>query len=137
MNQVKEIIESATPPMETLQEALARLAALEPLEYDQCRKDEAKKLNVRVDTLDKEVAKVRKPVTQENYDEKFPTEAPWDEPVSTAELLDEINSLIKKFIICAPETTTAATLWIAFTWIICSATRRKFPVMHGVITHES
>ena len=39
---------------------LARLAALSPLAYDQCREAEAKTLGVRVSTLDAEVGKLRK-----------------------------------------------------------------------------
>ena len=40
---------------ETIQEAVSRLAKLHPLEYDQVREDESKKLNVRVGVLDKEI----------------------------------------------------------------------------------
>ncbi len=119
MNEIKDIISNATPPIETLQEAVSRLSQLPPLEYEQVRKTEAEKLEIgRVNVLDTEVEKLRKAKTPENYDEKFPTEAPWDEPVNVADLLDEITSLIKKFIICAPETANASALWIAFTWVI-------------------
>jgi putative DNA primase/helicase len=40
------------------------------------------------------------------------------EPIDLAELLDQVRATIQRFIVCAPATATAATLWIAFTWII-------------------
>ena len=43
---------------------------------------------------------------------------PCAEPVNVTELLDDIRAMITRFIICDASTATAATLWIAFTWII-------------------
>jgi putative DNA primase/helicase len=43
---------------------------------------------------------------------------PCSEPIDLAELLDQVRATIQRFIVCAPATATAATLWIAFTWII-------------------
>ncbi|MCD8494041.1 MAG: DUF3631 domain-containing protein [Alphaproteobacteria bacterium] len=89
------------------------------MEYEKVRKTEADRLGIdRVGVLDKEVEKARKPDVQENYDEKFPAVEPWPEPVDMAALLDEITALIKRFIICAPETANASALWITFTWVI-------------------
>jgi putative DNA primase/helicase len=38
--------------------------------------------------------------------------------VNVAQLLDDIRSTVRRFIVCEPETATAAAIWIAFTWII-------------------
>lgn len=52
---------------ETMQETIARLAALHPLDYDKVRESEAKKLGIsRLSALDKEVAKARKQSTEDN-----------------------------------------------------------------------
>ncbi len=51
-----------------------RLAALSPMDYDRRREDEAKRLGVRVSTLDAEVQKRRV--------EAKPPEAPWASPLT-------------------------------------------------------
>ncbi len=117
--------EPATPEAQAAFEAatglddISRLAALPPLEYDRVRESEAERLGVRVGTLDKEVSKAR----HEKQEAKgktamFPEIRPWPDPVDGAELLDEIKATIHRHIICQPETATAASLWIAFTWMI-------------------
>jgi hypothetical protein len=55
-----EQVNGAGEAKESLYEVVACLAALLPLEYDQRREEEAKKLGVRVSTLDKAVAIARK-----------------------------------------------------------------------------
>lgn len=118
-NPIAEALQNAQRHPETSEQAIARLACLSPIEYEKVRKTEAEKLGIdRVGVLDKEVEKARKPKTQENYDDKFPTVEPWPEPIDMAELLDEITAFIKHFIICAPETANASALWTAFTWVI-------------------
>jgi putative DNA primase/helicase len=118
-NPIAEALQNAQKPPETPEQAIARLARLSLMEYEKVRKTEAEALGIdRVGVLDKEVEKARKPGTQENYDDKFPTVEAWPEPVNMAELLDEITAFIRQFIICAPETANASALWAAFTWVI-------------------
>ena len=50
-------------PPETPEEVVSRLASLSHLEYDQVREAEAKRLQVRIGTLDKEVAELLGPPT--------------------------------------------------------------------------
>ena len=59
LDTVKTQIENATTPKETDLEAFDRLAKLPPADYDRCREDEAKRLNIRVTTLDTEIQKRR------------------------------------------------------------------------------
>ena len=94
---------------------VARLATLSPLEYDQRRKDEAKRLNVRVETLDKVVKQAREVDGESCFDAPL---APWSEPVNGAALLAEIRDTVRRFIVCETETADATALWCAFTWFV-------------------
>jgi putative DNA primase/helicase len=107
---------NSQPTQETDDEAVARLAALSPLHYDRIRKDEAKRLGVRSDILDKMVKAERdgEDVEQTPFDEV----EPWPEPISPADLLADIATTIQRFIICDQETAHAAALWAAMTWFI-------------------
>src|SRR5262245_47605274 len=92
---VIEAAESFEPPPETLEETLARLAAMPPLEYDQVREAEAVRLKVRIGTLDQEVAKARDQAGAEDSDaaDFLIDPEPWPEPVDGADLLDRITSM--------------------------------------------
>ena len=78
------------------EEAVIRLAGLLSQEYDRCRKEEAKRLDVRVKTLDHRVEAEWK---RRNGDDglqgsaiEWPDKDPWPEPVDGAELLTNISS---------------------------------------------
>jgi len=102
-----------------MQATIKRLAALSPLEYDRIRKDEAKILGCRAETLDAEVYKGRPAKADEKgMDSMFPAVEPWPDPINGAVLLDEIYETIRRFIICDKETARAIALWIVFTWFI-------------------
>jgi len=122
---VKGCIEAADmPPSEavtvckvnTLDEAVQRLAALSPMEYDRIRKREAKALGIRIGTLDAEVKEAR----QESDDDGMPFETvePWPDAVDPAKMLSEISATIQRFIVCKKETSEATALWIAMTWLM-------------------
>lgn len=117
---VRDAVNAAAPVEETIPEAVARLSALPPLEYEKVRKAEAEKLGIdRVTVLDKEVENARRSAQTENTPaEMFPSIEPYSETVDGAALLEEIAGSIRRFIVCDPETVTAATLWIVFTWLI-------------------
>ena len=99
-----------------LDAAIQRLAALSPLQYDQIRKNEAKALGVRPGTLDAVVKDARK--GSENDGLPFIEVDPWPEPVDPAQLLTDIATTIRRFIVCAEEVANAMALWIAMTWFI-------------------
>ena len=73
---------------------------------------------VRASTLDKQVASRREEIAAKKTVELCRDKEPWPESVNAAVLLDDIRRTISRFIICNPETATAASLWIAFTWTI-------------------
>lgn len=104
---------------ETLEEAIYRLSNLPALEYEKIREAEAKRLEVRVGALDKEVSIARKSKQEEGGKAAmFATVEPWPEAINADELLQEIHKTMRRFIVCSNETAISATLWIAFTWFI-------------------
>jgi hypothetical protein len=98
-----------------------RLAALPPLEYDKLRKSEAKRLGVRVDTIDAEVAKARKQNEAGHLRQEAPQWAPapqvWDQQVKGAELLAELAAAIQRFVMLDQTDALIVGLWILFTWL--------------------
>jgi len=117
---VKTQIENATPPKETDTEAFDRLAKLPPADYDRCRDDEAKRLNVRVTTLDNEVTKRRPKIEAVNATQgskvSFPDIVPWDSPVNGAALLNEIVVTLRRFVIASESGIIAASLFVLHTY---------------------
>lgn len=110
-------LENIAPVAETLDDAVSRLAMLRPLEYDQCRKDEAARLGVRPATLDAEVNKARGE-GEAQAGSAFEDVDPWPEPVDAGAMLSDIANTIRRFIICDEETIAASALWCAATWLV-------------------
>lgn len=104
---------------ESLLDTVARLSALHPLEYEKVREAEAKRLEVRVGALDKEVSIARRTRKEEGGKmAMFPVVEPWHEPVNGEKLLNDLRATIQRFIVCEWETAITAALWIVFTWLI-------------------
>ena len=110
--------DDGTASQPDMQAIVARLATLSALDYDREREAVAKEINVRASTLDKEVAKAREGQAVQKMGGMFPLIEPWSSACDGAELLDDVRSTISRFIVCEAETKIAATLWIAFTWLI-------------------
>lgn len=118
-NTVKTQIENATPTKETDTEAFDRLAKLPPADYDRCRDDEAKRLKIRVATLDGEIQKRRS-----KSDEKLQggtmsladSEA-WLEAVDGAALLDEIRAINNRFMVLPMLADVLLTVWDLHTYV--------------------
>lgn len=101
-------------PDETDAATIARLVAMNPLEYDRCRVTEAKALGVRPATLDTMVKGER--AVDDMPQTPFTEPQPWHEPVDPATLLTEISDTIQQFIVLDTEQAHAVALWVAFTW---------------------
>ncbi|GKS70222.1 putative DNA primase/helicase [Nitrosomonas sp. PY1] len=100
---------------ETLQDTIARLAKLHPLEYDKVRQDEADKLGLsRVAELDKSVKQARKQSVEDNA--PFANIEPYAEPVNPLQLLNEISATIRQFIVLEKYQADIAALWVAVCW---------------------
>lgn len=110
-----EITTPANDTKEPEQAAIKRLAALSPIDYDRARKQEAEKLGISVSTLDKEVIAVKR---NEIDDSGFPNVEPWEHPINPAELLNDISTTVRRFIVCNKETADAVALWASMTWFM-------------------
>src|SRR5262249_20269438 len=97
------------------EETFLRLATLVPVDYDRCREAEAEKLNIRVGTLDAEVAKWRTTATStvQGGVVDFPTVDAWPEPVNGAEVLAAVADTLTRFIVLPPHAAAVLALWTA------------------------
>lgn len=102
---------------QALTERIAAAAKLDLLAYEIERKAIATESKVRGAVIDSLVKTIRKKASLENGIQ-FEDSASWDAPVELDALLQEIHQIIKRFIVCDPETAVSASLWIVFTWII-------------------
>jgi putative DNA primase/helicase len=104
-----------SPELDTM-ETVARLVAMPPIEYDRVREVEAKRLNVRVSTLDREVAMACRRGHQSQSgdagDEFLMDPEPWPEPVDGADLLDRLTDLIASHLVLPKWAAEAIALWI-------------------------
>ena len=114
---VKEQIETATPPKESDEETLQRLAALSPMEFDRCVDEEAEALHVNGGTLRSEVVRRRPKTANDNAQGQavmLPDTEPWPEPVDGARTLDEVAAIISRYVMLPAKTVNAVTLWCAY-----------------------
>ena len=91
------------------------LAALSRMEYDRRRQREAKRLGVRVPTLDTEVDQ-RRPTDAEDDGGGglFSDLEPWPETVDGAELLDSIVDAFTRRVVLPDGAADALALWVLF-----------------------
>ena len=111
---VPESINDAPEYRESLDDAVKRLAALTRGEYEQCRKAEAKKLDVRPTFLDTEVKEARGDAEDSGGFKLYEPE-PWDEEVDGDDLLDRIVAGIREYVIMPEQVAEAAALWVVHT----------------------
>src|SRR5262245_37659401 len=106
---------AGSPELDTV-ETVARLAAMSPIDYDRVREVEAERLNVRLSTLDKQVAIARSGVHQSQAgdaeDDFLVDPEPWPEPVDGPDLLDRMTDLIASYLVLPKYAPEAIALWI-------------------------
>ncbi len=95
---------------------IKQLASLNPLEYDRVRKEQAKILRVRPQTLDLMVKSERGDDAKSRL--PFSEVEPHSSPIDPAQLLSEVAELIKRYIVLDDEQANATALWIAHTWFL-------------------
>jgi putative DNA primase/helicase len=95
-----------------------RLACLSPIQYDRVRQSEAVRLNVRVTTLDSEVAKLRAEEGDAGHGRPFEidTPEPWPDPVDGAWLLNELAATFRRYVVLPEHGDTIAALWTLHTY---------------------
>jgi len=101
---------------QSYEDAIKRLAKLKKFQYDQARKEEAKKLKVQIKTLDADVKAARKESNQE--DPPFTDIEPYSEPIDPAQLLDDITDTILRFIVMDKYQAQLAALWVCACWFL-------------------
>ena len=97
-------------------QAIARLAAMLPMDYDRARRDAANALGIQIKTLDDMVKEVRSADAATRL--PFTEHEPADDPVDPAQLFDEITDVILTHVVLDQEQADAATIWIAHTYLI-------------------
>ncbi len=98
-------------------EATAReLAKLSKLKYDQRREDEAKRLSVRVKTLDDAVRRYQGEEEAKETSLLFTSVEPSTEPVDGAGLLEDIAETLRRFVVLPDHAAETVALWTMFAW---------------------
>ncbi|CAL7960510.1 hypothetical protein GAMM_160094 [Gammaproteobacteria bacterium] len=125
IDEVKKQLANAVMVKETPEEAVARLAKLPPLQYDRVREEEAKKLGVRLSTLDSAVEKERGLFAESKNNEKADNNSeiingiePCTEPVDGAAIANEIRELIKNHAVLNDSQIDVIALYTISTYCI-------------------
>jgi hypothetical protein len=98
-------------------EIIRNLAALKPIDYDRVRVEQAKELGIRPAVLDAEVKVAR---TTDKQADRLPflTVEPHQDQIDPAQLLNEVSSAIRQFIVLDEYQAHAAALWVAMTYFV-------------------
>ena len=97
---------------------VAKLAALDKLNYGRVRKETAKALGVTATELDKIVREARGKPGREP--ERWLVE-PWDEHVETGDLLASLTEVYGRHVVLPPHGANAMALWTLHAWAIEAA----------------
>ena len=100
-------IEDAAP--QKLELEIERLALLSVLDYEQVRKQESRRLEIRAPELDKAV-KAKRPKA-ESQSLALPTPEPWAEPVGS-EIGQELLDVIHRHLVVPDKADIAISLWV-------------------------
>jgi hypothetical protein len=104
----------AVPPAETDEEAFRRLARLSPADYDRVRHKEARRLLLRIRSLDAEVTARRSDLAadDEANEVDLPVVEPWPEAVTDfADVLHQALDRYERHLWLPPGAAVAITLW--------------------------
>ena len=112
---------TATGDDDEFKRSVIRLAARPAHEYDRCRQAEAKRLHVRVGTLDDDVRAARASTSGDNALQgralEWPEPEPWPELVDGEAMLTEIAALIALHVSLPAALADAVALWTVMTWL--------------------
>jgi len=99
------------------EETFVSLATLPRVDYDRCRKAEAKRLGLRPATLDAEVTTRRTQTCSSVQGSvvEFSNIDPWPTPANGADVLDEVASRFSYYLALPPGGADALALWTAHT----------------------
>ena len=97
---------------------IARLATLNPLQYDRQRAGAAEELGVTVSALDKAVKEARSASADTKGQGRafeLPTIEPWPSAVDGADLLNDITDAIKQHVVLPANSAETVALWALHT----------------------
>jgi putative DNA primase/helicase len=99
---------------------IARLAALNIVEYERERKHAGKRLGMRADILDQLVAHARESVDDHKQGRslKLPEPLPWPDEVDGPTLLDQMSTAIRKHVVLPENAAVAIVLWAVHTYLL-------------------
>ncbi len=109
--------DSAPATLPNYDDAVARLSAMPPMEYDRLRKEEAKALGVQLKTLDDAVKAERNDGSATSR-LPFPEVEAYPEPIDPAQLFDEVSDTIGRYIVLSKDQADAGALWVAHTYLV-------------------
>lgn len=117
------------------QKALAAIVKLPSSEHEAKLKILARQLGEDVEVLREEFAELR---SEEEEKIKCGEAEPWDEPVDTRELLDEVTAQFGKYIIVHDRAIAPIIpLWICFAWVHDIATYSPILIFESADTGEA
>jgi putative DNA primase/helicase len=109
-SEIQKAVNASEAYEETLVETIKRLAELPSLDYERCRKQEAKRLDMRAPVLDREV-KAARPKAADGNDLGLFDPEPWSEEVDGDDLLDRIVDALRTYVVMPPHVAEATALW--------------------------
>jgi len=122
---------------------LRELKRSDPAAFEKLRA-ELKRIGVRVRELDKTIAREadsgeRDPIGADTRIGQgrsfaFSEPEPWPEPVDCVALLDELETIFGRFIVCESVDRVAMTLWCCAAWF--EAAVQVAPILKGVLTKD-
>jgi putative DNA primase/helicase len=121
--------QSPKPDSQSQQRLLTELAKLSRFEYDRCRKDEAKKLGIKVDTLDREVAAARAHAENRSAELSHWKVDLWEAPVEGAGLLADIERVFTCYAFLPTGASVALALWTLHAWTMDAGDISPFLVL--------
>ncbi len=103
-----------------VEQQISGLANLSALEYDRVRKPTAKRIGIRLRTLDDAVAAAREKssLLSERIELAPPAPVPSNEPVEGLRLFENLRGYITRFVVVSEAEGIALTLWIVFTYLL-------------------
>lgn len=97
--------------------ALSALAELDSIRYDRVREQAAQLLKCRLETLDREVERVRSRTEEQALLSTFAEPEPWPEPVYPSHMLEHLCRYFRRFAVLPEHGDTILALWAAHTWV--------------------
>jgi putative DNA primase/helicase len=100
---------------------ISRLAKLGTFEYERERRDVARRLEIRAPVLDRWVAEKRNQSDdrgKQGHALSLPEPKPWPEPVTGADLLDRLSTIIRRHVMMADHATETTALWVIHTYLL-------------------